>query len=181
MLTTRRIRRRRRMRQGLAGALLGLVALAGTVTASETTVSRIGAATVQANGSFGFDALIGEDLINNGQTYAVVTDGACWANPARAIVFEGQLKETESGDGSWAGAIAPVGARSEQLAARGHTEGHVQLIPIDEDTTRVTATLDGMPPDTTLTVCIRQKTDSPEYEPEYEPARLLRLPQLPRH
>ena len=73
-------------------------------------------------------------------------------------MFEGHLQAAESGDGSWAGTLAPVATQAARLAAWGNTEGQLQLLPTADGGTRVVAYLEDMPPGRTLTVCLGSVT-----------------------
>ncbi len=147
------------IRRGVLAALaLGLLlslAPPHTAKALEDLWYDAGNATTDDGGSWRFHLDTRDDLVGLGFTFMRVTSAACATPPDEAIVFEAQLLLTEAGDQSWEGRLTPVGGPAQSLPALELETGDVHLVPTPGGTVIDTG-LDGVPPGTRYTVCLRQ-------------------------
>ena len=147
---------RNRTTRAIAGAVIGLLALAGTAAASSHLID-LGTANVQGGGYWGIETFAPGDAAANGLTYARVTDKTCDSTASSALVFETYLEPTNSGDGNWEGQLTPVTPAADrlaaQLAAQGAYEGQVYLEP-SASGTRVTSYLYNMPEGRLFRLCL---------------------------
>lgn len=128
---------------------------ASAPAATASPWALLGFAASDDGGAWRFKQSVGQDLLGAGLTVIRVTSGSCDTSVEQAVVFEAQLGPTQSADGSWGGLLRPVGTPAQDLPSLDPTSGDVHVVPTPAGT-QIDAALDGIPPDTSFTVCLRQ-------------------------
>jgi hypothetical protein len=114
-----------------------------------------GVAQVDSTGTFHFS---GQFPLPANLTYMRVSGGACTANPASTLVWEGALRRdtgTPPGVEAWTGGLAPTGLA---VSNGGGGFSHLSRPVTNNPVTQVTATIFGVGiinADATFTVCLR--------------------------
>ncbi len=116
--------------------------------------SVIGKATSSADGSWSFHQSDSRDLVGTGLTSVRVSSAGCVPQAGQATVFEAHLQDMHSGDGAW-GAPLTLSPLSQPLPAGSAFSGDIQFVP-QAGGTLIYGSLDGVPPNTTFTLCVSQ-------------------------